>query len=262
MRAIYIGVAFSIFAFIAAAAQTPVASSPQALQILRQSLAALSPHIAVQDVTLSGSVHYVAGSDDETGTAELKATAFGDARIDLSFASGTHSEIYNLSAASPVGQWSDRNNPRKEIPTHNLMAETAWFSPVMSISRRINAAAFTASYVGTETLDSLNVHHIAMAQLPQKFSTDPQLHQHLTQVDLYIDSSTFLPAALTFNVHPDENELVDIPVEIRYSDYRNVNGQQVPFHIQKFFNNSLLLDIQLDSATVNTGISATTFGLS
>jgi hypothetical protein len=262
MRAICIGVAFSIFAFIAAAAQSPVASSPQALQILRQSLAALSPHIAVQDVTLSGSVHHIAGSDDETGTAELKATALGDARIDLSFASGTHSEIYNLSSASPAGQWSDRDHPRQEIPLHNLLSEPAWFSPVTSISRRINAAAFTASYLGAETLDSLNVHHIAVTQLPPKFTTDPQLHQHLTQVDLYIDPSTFLPVALSFNLHPDENALSDIPVEIRYSDYRLVKGQQIPFHIQKFFNNTLQLDIQLDSATVNTGVPSTTFGVS
>ena len=262
MRVIFIGAACSLLAFLCAAAQTPVATNPQALQILQQSLAALSPNIAVQDVTLTGSARYIAGSDDETGTASLKANSLGDARIDLSLPSGNRSEVYNLSSGPPAGQWSDRDTARKEIPFHNLIAEPAWFSPVTSISRRLSGSAFAVSYVGAETLDSQSVHHIAVSQPPQAIAKDVQLFQHLTQIDLYIDPSTFLPVALSFNIHPDENELVDIPVEIRYSDYRRVNGQQIPFHIQRFLNNTLLLDIQLDSATVNTGVPATTFGVS
>jgi len=262
MHSTCIGVALSIFAFLTTGAQTPVASNPLALQILRQSLAALSPNVAVQDVTLSGSAHYIAGSDDETGAAILKATALGDSRIDLNLTSGPRSEVYNLSVSTPGGQWSDQDSTPKPIPYHNLLTEPGWFSPVTAISRRLNSAAFVATYVGAETLDSQNVQHIAVSQPPPAIAKDFQLFQHLTQVDLYIDPSTFLPVALSFNIHPDENELVDIPVEILYSDYRWVNGQQIPFHIQKFLNNTLLLDIQLDSATVNTGVPSTTFGVS
>ncbi len=40
-----------------------------------------------------------------------------------------------------------------------------------------------------------------------------------------------------------------------------LNGAQVPFHVQKFLNNSLLLDFQADSVTFNTGLTASSFSL-
>jgi hypothetical protein len=260
MRAIGIGVVLSVFAFLGAAAQTPTptASSPQALQILRQSLAALSPNIAVQDVTLSGSVHYTPGSGDETGTAELRVTTHGSARVDLTLPSGNLREIYNFNLAKPAAEWFDKNGARHAIPTHNIIGEPGWFSPVTAIARRLLDQQYVATYVGSETLDTQTVHHISIAA-PDGSSF--ALYAHLTQIELYIDSTTFLPAALSYNTHADDNALVDIPVFVRYSDFRPANGANFPFHIQKFLNGFLILDIQLDSAAANTGVPASTFGL-
>jgi len=78
----------------------------------------------------------------------------------------------------------------------------------------------------------------------------------LTQVDLYLDPTTSLPVSYVFNSHPDNNAGLDIPTEIRYSDYKNVGGVQIPFHVQKFINNTLTLDLQFQNASLNTGITA------
>ena len=80
--------------------------------------------------------------------------------------------------------------------------------------------------------------------------------QRLSQMDIFLDSSTLLPVALAFNQHPDKDAGLDIPAEIRFLDYRAVNGVQVPFHIQGYLNNSLILDIQLQAATLNSGLTA------
>jgi len=85
------------------------------------------------------------------------------------------------------------------------------------------------------------------------------LMQHLSQMDLYLDAVSGLPAAMTFNIHPDNNALLDIPTEIRLSDYRMVNGAQVPFHVEQYLNNSLVLDFRFDAVTINTGLSANDF---
>src|SRR2546430_6247283 len=82
---------------------------------------------------------------------------------------------------------------------------------------------------------------------------------HLTQVDFFLDSTTLLPVAVTFNIHPDDNAMLDIPVEIRFSDYRPVNGPYIPFHIQKYLNNGLCLDFLADSVNLNTGLTSTAF---
>jgi hypothetical protein len=84
---------------------------------------------------------------------------------------------------------------------------------------------------------------------------------HLTQFDLYLDSTTFLPAAMSFNTHPDNNAVLDIPIQILFSDYRNVNRAQVPFHVQKLIGSELALDLQFTSATLNSGLTTTAFSL-
>ncbi len=78
-------------------------------------------------------------------------------------------------------------------------------------------------------------------------------------MDFFLDSTTFLPAVTTFNIHPDNNALLDIPIEVRFSDYRAVNGVQVPFHVQKFLNNGLILDLQFQTAALNTGLATSQF---
>jgi hypothetical protein len=83
----------------------------------------------------------------------------------------------------------------------------------------------------------------------------------MSQVDIFLDASTLLPAAIAFSLHPDDNALLDIPLEIRFSDYRPVSGAQVPFRIQKYLNNSLILDLQLQSTAFNTGLTAADFSV-
>ena len=81
----------------------------------------------------------------------------------------------------------------------------------------------------------------------------------LSSTDVYLDSSSLLPVAFAFNTHPDNNSLLNIPVEIDFSNYQAVNGAQIPFHIQKFLNGSLFLDMTIQSAAVNSGLTTSTF---
>jgi len=78
-------------------------------------------------------------------------------------------------------------------------------------------------------------------------------------VDVYLASTTQLPYSLVFNNHPDNNMLLDISTEIRYSNYQTIGGAQIPMHVQKFINNSLALDLQFQSAVLNSGLSTNLF---
>ena len=78
-------------------------------------------------------------------------------------------------------------------------------------------------------------------------------------MDFYLDPQTLLPLVITFNEHPDADSMTDIAVQVLFSDYRSANGATVPFHIQRFVNNTLILDIQLASSTINSGIADSIF---
>ena len=237
------------------------ANSTHAVTMLTQSVAGLTGNTTLTDVALSGTARRIAGSDDDSGTVTLKAVSNGSARLDFSLSSGPSAEISNLSS-TPAGAWSGPDSISHAISYHNLLTEPAWFSPSIAIARRISSSNFIAAYIGHETLNGHAVEHVSLSQVAS--SPDPPggpSFSHLTQVDFYLDSTTLLPAALSFNVHPDNNALLDIPVEIQFSDYRNVSGAQIPFHIQKFLNNSLLLDLQIQSAALNTGLAASSFSI-
>jgi hypothetical protein len=255
MRVAFLIAVLSLLNFHHPIAHQTSSASPQAGQILQQALAALNGTTTTRDVTLTGSAHYIAGSDDETGTGTLEAIATGASSMQLALPSGPRTEVRNLSANPPTGTWSGPDGVSHTIAYHNLLNEPCWFSPVAAITRLIASPGSVDTYVDAETLGSQSVQHISVSQQPPTVSVIPALFPHLTQIDLYLDSSTFLPAAVTFNVHPDENQLADIPIEVRFSDYRNVNGTQVPFHIQRYINNGLILDFQANSATLNSGLT-------
>lgn len=69
--------------------------------------------------------------------------------------------------------------------------------------------------------------------------------------NLGLDPVSLLPAVMTFSVHPDNGAPSSIAIEIHYSDYHSVSGVQIPFHIQRYVNGSLQLDILVNSAQIN-----------
>lgn len=235
-------------------------SSPQALALLQKSLAALTGGQSITDITLSGTAHRIAGSDDESGTVTVKALTGTGSRLDLSFASGPRSEARSVSASGPFGSWSGPDGIAHSMAYHNVLTDIG-LSPLFTLASILSNANSVLTYVGPETREGHSVIHISsLQQFPALPGDGATLMQHLTQTEIFLDLSTGLPVALAFKIHPDDNALLDIPVEIQFSDYRNVNGSQIPFHVQKFLNNSLFLDLQFQTAAVNTGLTAAQVG--
>jgi hypothetical protein len=253
-------VSISFVLSISLAAQQAATPTSQALTLLQQSLAALTGGQIPTDVTLSGSARRIAGSDDESGTAVFKALASGAGRSDLSLSSGQCSEVQNHSSTTPAGSWSGPDGVAHAMAFHNLLTEPSWFFPAFAISRRVSDSSFAATYVGHETHNGQAVERVSVYQ-SMPFPNPPGLptFEQLTRVDFFLDATTFLPAAIAFTIHPDNNELLDLAVEVRFTDYRSVSGAQVPFHVQKYLNNSLILDFQATSVTSNSGLTASAF---
>jgi hypothetical protein len=235
--------------------QTTTTSSPQAATLLAQSAKALAGTTAVNDVTLSGTAEWIAGSDDEIGTATYKGLS-GSYRLDLTFRNRTRSEIVSPVNGLPSGKWTGLDGNSHAIAMHNLNSDPGWF-PALTLGNLISSPNSILTYVGQETRNASSVIHIGAYQQSPNISADvASKMQHLTQVEIYLDATTFLPVSYTYNSHPDDNALLDLPTEIRYADYQNVSGIQMPFHIQKYVNGTLAIDLQLQNVSLNTGITA------
>jgi hypothetical protein len=258
---LFLSVSISFLLSFCLSAQQTVTSSPQALTFLQRSLSGLAGGQALTDVILSGTAHRIAGSDDETGTVTVKALATGAMRMDFSLPSGPRSEVRANSADGPSGDWSGPDGVSHSIALHNLSTDWGWF-PAFTLSNLNSSPNTVVTYIGQETRDGHPVQHLSVKQqFPSQKGNVASLMEHLSQIDIYLEGLTALPVSLVYNIHPDNDAGLDIPVELDFSDYRFVNGAQIPFRVQKSINHSLSLDLQFQNVTTNTGLSASAFSL-
>ena len=235
-------------------------SNVSASQLLQQSLAALQGNTPITDVTLSGSARRIAGSDDESGTVTYKALPTGAARFDFSYPSGSRSEIHTDISSDLVGSWSGPDGTAHPSAFHNLVNRSDIF-PAFTLAQLASSQYLVVTVADQETKNGHSAYHLSafLQKFPDLPTNSPGLAKQLTQTEIFIDTSTLLPIAFDFNTHPDDDLGINLPVELLFSDYRSVNGSQIPFHAQKFLNNTLCLDLQFANARLNTGVSASLF---
>jgi len=244
----------SIFAItLSASPQTPSTSDPQAVSYASSAIAALTGSTHINDVTLTGSVTWD-GSD--TGTASLKAVSAGESRVDLSLPSGTRTDIRDVQSGTQWGKWITPE-ASGNASFHNCLTDPVWFFPALGY---LNGGPTTVfSYVGLESRDGISVQHIRAY-----LSTDPLVligSPALSTTDYYLDATSFLPVAITFNEHPDSNQGVNLPVEIHFSAYQVISGVSVPMHIQRYQQGNLLVDMQITGAVFNSDLPLSTFAV-
>ena len=245
-----------------AAAQQSTPPGPrdaQAVSLLQRSFAALTGATTKNDVTLTGSANFIAGSDEESGSATLKATAIGQGRIDLSLSGGQRSEVVDISQTPPVGNWCGTDGIWHSMAAHNLFSDPTWFFPTFLINRALSGANYAISPMDAETQDGIAVEHVRIYQQPALATDVATLLQNLSQIDIYLNASTLLPVSISFNTHADNNAFVNIPIQIEFSNYQVVQGVSAPYHIQKYIQNGLALDLTITSVQLNSGLSASDF---
>jgi hypothetical protein len=251
---------FMLLSFPTTGQQNPT-SSPQAVSLATNALAALNGATQVNDVTLTGTGMRTAGSDVASGNVTLKALGKYQSRLDLAVSGGTLSDIFNLSSdKAPQGFWVGTDGKTHQVPYHNALAGAVWFFPALSVLSQVSNPSFTITYLGSETMDGESVQHLRFIFQSPSTSVSSNLKlARLSATEVYLDPLSYLPVALVFNTHPDNNMLTDIPVEIVFSNYQTVRGVQIPFRIQKFLNGSLFLDVTIQAAELNTGLTDSAF---
>ncbi|HWW15190.1 MAG TPA: hypothetical protein VN310_11060 [Candidatus Dormibacteraeota bacterium] len=244
-------------ACVAAAAHNQPASDPQAVAYAAKSVAAMTGSTTVSDVTLTGSVTWT-GTD--TGTATLKALGTGESRMDLALSSGTRTEIRDVQTGVQLGQWINPNNVSGQFASQNCQNDAVWFFPALgSLSLGPNVVL---SYIGQESRNGGTVQHIqSYVYQPNPPAGISPTFQQLSTMDLYLDATTLLPMAITFNAHPDTDATTSLLVEVDFSNYQVISGVTVPTHIQRYQQGTLMVDVTVSSASFNTGIPLSVFAV-
>lgn len=240
-------------------AQNPTSSAGErAASVINQAQIAVGGSTIAPAIDLNASATWIAGSTHETGTAELKAKGIAQSRLDVLAGAVVRSEIINA-RSEPGGEWLDGNGAAHRYAQHNCWTTAAWFSPSALLEWAQQADA-VVTYVGREVRDGTIVDHLhAYRAVVNQPAADAAVLERLTSEDVYIAADSHLPVALIFNTHADNDINREMPIEILYSDYRLIDGVQVPFHIQRYIENTLNLDLVVTAATTTAKLSDNDF---
>lgn len=240
----------------ARAQSTGPTSSPNALALARQALQALAGGTALTDITLQASASYIAGSDQESGTATLVARGNAQSRLMLNLTEGTRQEIRNGASGARSGP----DGVQHATALHNCWVDASWFFPALTLQALSADPTLGVVYLGPAEWNGLAAIHLQFSHLvPGQMAGITTQIQSLSTSDLYLGPKSLWPLALGFNAHPDNDLNLNIPVEIQFGDYRTVSGVLVPFRIQKFLQRTLTLDLAITRAAINSGVPASTF---
>lgn len=250
---------FSI-AFLVVLSSGPVdaqhVTDAKAMGIAARSLALLTRGTPISDVTLTGAVTWIAGSDKESGTATLWAAGARESRVDLALTRGTRTEIRDAQTGMTRGAWTAPSGAGGKFAFHNCQTDAVWFFP--ALSSLAPSTNLVLSYIGHEDRKGKSVEHIH-SYVRQSEPRLAQWVRELSAMEFYVDAATLLPSAITFNVHPDNNALGNIPIEVDFSDYQSINGVLVPMHIEKYVQGTLMIDLTISNAVFNTGVPLSNF---
>lgn len=236
-------------------AQVKTAQVANAGIVLEQLSEAFSGGHAVHEIQLSGDADWHAGSLEDSGSASFTVSSSGPSHMQLSLsASGERAETQMGAGLSASCQWSKGDGVAHTMDMSNCKRSVSWFMPALSLqpSQLPNSLTVTDLGLGTLGSGSATYRHLqskyTFSNLPDKISN--QLTERST-TDIGLNPTTLLPAVLMYSVHPDNGSPSPIRIEIRYSDYRTINGVQIPFLIQRYVNGSLQLEVHVNSAQVN-----------
>jgi hypothetical protein len=249
-----------LFAFIPGLASAQQSTSPPATpQRDPQAVSAAQRAIALMggsapaDSTMSGTVNITAGSATQQGTIQILTLGQDQTSEQVTTADSDKKLIYSRT------QSAERNAGVLKIQPLELTATSqSTVFPLPLLANILGNQDFALRYVGLETIDGTNYHHI---QTWNTFSSNPEEYSlaEFTVRNFWFDAGSGLPWKTSFNVRAAHGDVPSLAVSVVYSDYEKVSGVLYPFHIEKSLNSTPWMSIDIETVQINTGLTDANF---
>ena len=243
---------FCVTTSYSALSQTTAATIASPTPFQQEAQVAVTGGKSFSVVNLSATAEWTAGSLHESGTAQLQANLDGSTNVQLALGPASRTEVQTAVASSRTCTWTDAAGTSHPIGGANCFIAVPWFAPSLStqpISRL--PALLGATDNGEVSTDGSTVHQLNyLLNLQGTDVASTNLRISLSTVKVYYDPQTFLPASLEYSVHPDGNDLQSIPVKVTFGNYQSVSGVMLPYHIERFVNQTLQLKLDVTTASI------------
>ena len=125
--------------------------------------------------------------------------------------------------------------------------------PALLIAYELQRADVSVEFLGNDEFEGRTVYKIALSRTS---NTGTNIDAKLTansRIELFIDGQTFFVVATERKLLSSTDTRRSMPLEIRYSDYRNINGLFIPFQQATYLDGHKLSEFVISSAAVDAG---------
>ncbi|NYF78154.1 hypothetical protein [Granulicella arctica] len=233
-------------------ASTAYSQTPTPSAFLGQVQSTVLGGKSIRSVKLSGTAEWTAGSLQESGNAALDANADGSSSFQLSLNKASRTETATKTDSYKTCQRTDAAGATTNVMGPNCLVSMPWFAPILfTQSASELPALLTSSDDGLVTKDGASLHQISYRlALEDSDGASTKRIQDASTVKVYFDPQTVLPVSLEYAVHPDNDDLQSLEVKVLFSDYRQISGVMLPFHIERYLQRSLELKLDISNATI------------
>lgn len=225
---------------------------PQALALLQQAIRAMATIIPA-DSSATGAITIVEGSTTQTGTIQILTRGTNQTSEQITLTDTERVVVYSNGDAKEV------NGSQSAIPPLELIVtDQSPDFPLPLLLSVLNNPDEAYKYIGQESLNGTTVHHI---QAWNTFASHPRLQKlaPFSARDIWFDSSSGLPAKLSYSRRAGGGAVPSFPVEVFFSNYNNVSGILYPFQVKKSYNGTPWETISIHSVFFNTGLTDAQF---
>jgi hypothetical protein len=229
---------------------TPTTQTTTSFQ--QQAQAAVTGGKSFSVLNLTATAVWTAGSLQQSGTAQLQANADGSTNVQLALGSASRTEVQTKADSSRTCTWTDDAGKSHDVLGPNCLIAIPWFSPNLFVQPSVMLPALLGTKDDGVVTKSGSTFHQVSYLLNLTGSDASSTSQMVSQstVNVFYDPQTFLPASLEYFIHPDNNDLQNIPVRVVFSNYQSVSGVMLPFQIERYINRTLQLKLNVSNATV------------
>lgn len=228
-------------------------SAPDPRAILQSAVDAMGGTAPLTSDT-TGTVTIQEGGSTRTGTIEVLTKTLQESN-DTIDAERHEEHIYNNQSAADV-----LGTQKTRLPKELMLSTQTMLFPLVLFQSMLSNSDLTYAYVGQEVVDGVMCDRITITN---SFSSQPDLADlaSMSVKDIWIGQTSKYPIKIATLRCFGRGAIYQVPLEVHYSDFRDVGGPRVPYHIEESLNGSSWRTISFSGVTLNGAISDDRFGL-
>lgn len=149
----------------------------------------------------------------------------------------------------------------RKLLDDNMAVQRVDYIPVLSLLSELARSDVASEYLGDTNLGNAPVHLIALSLYSGMSKEEAQRLQDRTRVLYYINAESGLVSKTDRTSYSENYPTESEKLETYFSDYRLLNGVQIPFHQQTFVNGKPYLDLALSGVSFNASVQDSDFSI-